>query len=31
MEFVAFVIALDFIPWRDKLGKRDVRSLLRYT
>jgi len=28
---LAFVIALDFIPWRDKLGKRDVRALLRYT
>ncbi len=28
---LAFVIALDFIPWRAKLGKRDVRALLRYT
>ena len=26
-----FVIALDFIPWRDKLGSRDVRALLRYS
>lgn len=26
----AFVIALDFIPWKDKLGPRDVRALLRY-
>ncbi len=27
---LAFVIALDFLPWRDKLGPRDVRSLLSY-
>jgi adenine phosphoribosyltransferase len=26
-----FVIALDFLPWKDKLGDRDVRALLRYT
>jgi adenine phosphoribosyltransferase len=25
-----FVVALDFLPWRDKLGKRDVRALVRY-
>ncbi|MFT7461938.1 MAG: adenine phosphoribosyltransferase [Pseudohongiellaceae bacterium] len=28
---LAFVIALDFIPWRDKIGDRDVRALLRYS
>ncbi len=27
---LAFVIALDFIPWRDKLHGREVRALLRY-
>jgi adenine phosphoribosyltransferase len=26
-----FLIALDFIPWREKLGDRDVRALLRYS
>jgi adenine phosphoribosyltransferase len=28
---LGFVIALDFIPWRDRLGDRDVRALLRYS
>lgn len=28
---LTFVIALDFLPWRDKLGQRDVRALLRYS
>jgi adenine phosphoribosyltransferase len=28
---LAFVIALDFIPWRDKIGPRDVRAILRYS
>ena len=28
---LAFVVALDFIPWREKLGSREVRALLRYT
>ena len=28
---LAFVVALDFIPWREKLGPREVRALLRYT
>jgi adenine phosphoribosyltransferase len=28
---LAFVIALDFIPWRDRLGDREVRALLRYS
>ncbi|MCB9898978.1 MAG: adenine phosphoribosyltransferase [Planctomycetes bacterium] len=27
---LGFVIALDFLPWRDKLGDREVRALLRY-
>lgn len=27
---LAFVIALDFLPWRTRLGGRDVRALLRY-
>ncbi len=27
---LAFVVALDFIPWQEKLGNRDVRALLRY-
>jgi adenine phosphoribosyltransferase len=27
---LAFVVALDFIPWKDRLGARDVRALLRY-
>lgn len=27
---LAFVVALDFLPWRDKLGDRDVRAALRY-
>lgn len=27
---LAFAIALDFLPWQDKLGERDVRALLRY-
>jgi adenine phosphoribosyltransferase len=27
---LAFVVALDFLPWRDKLGQRDVRALIRY-
>ncbi len=27
---LGFVIALDFIPWRERLGDRDVRALLRY-
>jgi adenine phosphoribosyltransferase len=28
---LAFVIALDFLPWRARLGTRDVRALLRYS
>jgi len=28
---LAFVIALDFIPWRDRLRGRDVRAILRYS
>ena len=28
---LGFVIALDFIPWKDRLGDRDVRALLRYS
>jgi adenine phosphoribosyltransferase len=28
---LTFVIALDFLPWREKLGDRDVRALLRYS
>jgi len=28
---LAFVVALDFIPWRDRLGSREVRALIRYT
>jgi adenine phosphoribosyltransferase len=28
---LAFVIALDFLPWQDQLGERDVRALLRYS
>jgi adenine phosphoribosyltransferase len=27
---LAFVVALDFLPWREKLGQRDVRALIRY-
>ena len=27
---LAFVVALDFLPWRDKLAQRDVRALIRY-
>ena len=27
---LAFVVALDFLPWHDKLGQRDVRALIRY-
>ncbi len=27
---LAFVVALDFLPWRRRLGQRDVRALLRY-
>jgi len=27
---LAFVVALDFLPWRDKLAGRDVRALIRY-
>jgi len=28
---LSFAVALDFIPWKDKLGDRDVRALLRYS
>ncbi len=28
---LGFVIALDFIPWRRRLGTREVRALLRYS
>ena len=28
---LGFVIALDFLPWRQKLAGRDVRALLRYS
>ena len=28
---LGFVIALDFLPWRDRLGPREVRSLLSYS
>lgn len=28
---LGFVIALDFIPWRERLGDREVRALLRYS
>lgn len=28
---LTFVIALDFLPWREKLGNRDVRAILRYS
>jgi adenine phosphoribosyltransferase len=28
---LAFVVALDFIPWKDRLPTRDVRALLRYS
>ncbi|MDG2150508.1 MAG: adenine phosphoribosyltransferase [Planctomycetota bacterium] len=28
---LGFIIALDFIPWRDRLGDREVRALLRYS
>jgi adenine phosphoribosyltransferase len=28
---LAFVVALDFLPWREKLGRRDVRALIRYS
>ncbi len=27
---LSFVVALDFLPWADKLKGRDVRALLRY-
>ena len=27
---LVFVVALDFLPWRDKLGQHDVRALIRY-
>jgi adenine phosphoribosyltransferase len=27
---LAFVVALDFLPWRERLGQRDVRALVRY-
>ena len=27
---LCFVVALDFIPWRDKVGDREARALLRY-
>ncbi len=28
---LGFIIALDFIPWAERLGDRDVRALLRYS
>ena len=28
---LSFVIALDFLPWREKLGEREVRAVLRYS
>jgi len=28
---LGFLIALDFLPWREKLGARDVRAILRYS
>jgi len=28
---LGFVIALDFLPWKEKLAGRDVRALLRYS
>jgi adenine phosphoribosyltransferase len=28
---LVFVVALDFIPWKDRLPARDVRALLRYS
>ena len=28
---LAFVVALDFIPWRERLGSRDVKALIRYS
>ncbi len=28
---LAFVIALDFIPWKERLHGRDVRAILRYS
>jgi adenine phosphoribosyltransferase len=28
---LGFVVALDFIPWKDRLGGRDVRALVRYS
>ena len=28
---LAFVVALDFIPWKDRLTGREVRALLRYS
>ena len=28
---LSFVIALDFLPWKEKLGDRDVRAVLRYS
>lgn len=27
---MAFVVALDFLPWKEKLGDRSVRALLRF-
>ncbi len=27
---LCFVISLDFIPWRDKVGDREARAVLRY-
>jgi adenine phosphoribosyltransferase len=27
---LAFVVALDFLPWQKRLGARDVRALIRY-
>ena len=27
----AFIISLDFLPWRERMGDHDVRALLRYT
>jgi len=28
---LTFVVALDFLPWHDKLKQRDVRALIRYS
>ncbi len=30
VQALLFVVALDFIPWKERLGARDVRALLRY-